>query len=117
MMTKKEKDILKQIKDSFNFAKRIDHVSIGLSLDFLTFLRYYGFDKLTLKVAAQGMNDLISYQNLHEIFMRMGLIPFNMDMRAWAIDLNQGMNTMKVYPDINEDADMQSRVVNGWKAL
>ena len=49
--------------------------------------------------------------------MRMGLIPFNMDMRAWAIDLNQGMNTMKVYPDINEDADMQSRVVNGWKAL
>ena len=47
----------------------------------------------------------------------MGLIPFNNDLRQWAMDLSQGMNNMKVYPDINEDADLQNRVVNGWQAL
>jgi len=49
--------------------------------------------------------------------MKMGLIPFNGDLRTWAYDLVQGMNSMKVYPDVNDDADLQSRVVNGWKAL
>jgi hypothetical protein len=47
----------------------------------------------------------------------MGLIPFNVDIRAWAFDLNQGMNSMKAMPDPNSDADLQRRMVNGWKVL
>ena len=40
-----------------------------------------------------------------------------MDVRHWVQDLSQGMNTMKVFPDVNEDADLQQRMINGWKAL
>lgn len=55
------------MKDAYTFAKRADHVSIDLPIDFLTFLRFFGFDKLAQKVAGQGMDDSISYQNLHEV--------------------------------------------------
>lgn len=90
---------------------------MDLSIDYLTFLRFYGFDKVAQKVSGQNMDAKISYQNLHEIFLKMGLIPFNIDIRTWAIDLSQGMNSMKSLPDPNEDADVQHRMVNGWKAL
>lgn len=87
-MSKKEKNIVRTIRDMYQFSKRVDHVQTDLPIDLLTFYRFYAFDTLVTKVSNQSMDDMISYQNLHEVFIQMGLIPFNNDIREWAVDLS-----------------------------
>lgn len=75
MFFKKEKNIIKQMVNSFEHSKRVDRVTTHLALDFLQFVRYFTWKNMTAKVAGQNNSDVVSYLNLYNIFIQIGLTP------------------------------------------
>jgi len=102
---------------SFQEAKAVDRVTYELPIDFLCFVRYFSYDILAQQVARQEQNELVSYTTLYFIFEKMGLIPFNMDVGIWTIEMNQGMNAFQTFDESGPGLHTGMKMVDGRHAF
>lgn len=73
--------------EMYKGAKRTDRVLYNIPIDFLSFVRYFAWDQLVAGVAKSYDGDLLSYNMTYDIFKKLGLIPFNMDLSKWTKDM------------------------------